>query len=126
MRQIRVRPYSKWRKPAPKEFWDSLQPNQICVDIYGNQIFWGTLRELLKRGYYRNIGDKKAAMVGTFSNYGWQYSAEERLLGRVADPQKYKDEIPQNPKGKEWPLHITARLRRKKICLLALAKQMLS
>ena len=111
MHRIRVLPNG--RNPAPKEFWDSLRPNQICVDIYGNQIFWGTLRKLHRRGYYNNIEAKKAAMQGTYRTYGWQYSAEQYVLGRMADPKKYKDEIPKNPEKAPFPLHITEKINQR-------------
>lgn len=90
--------------------WEGIRPNQICLDCYGNRIFWRTLRELKRRGYYNNAEQKRAAMDGTYRNYGWQYSAERYAIGRCPDPTKYKDEIPRHPKGKKWPEHILAKL----------------
>ena len=91
-----------------------LRPYQLCLDAYGNRIFWGTLKILLRRGYYNNIAQKKAAMEGTYSNYGWQYSAEQYVLGRSRDPKRYKDCVPANPKGKPWPEHIMVIAKDKK------------
>lgn len=90
---------------------DDHRPNAIWLDLYGNRIFYGVLRELKKRGYYHNMAAKKAAMDGTYRNYGWQYSAEQVVMGRNLDPKKYKDCVPSNPKGKPWPEHIRLKMQ---------------
>lgn len=81
-------------------------PTAIWLDRYGNRIFYAVLCALKKRGYYNNMAEKKAAMEGTYRNYGWQYSVEQYALGQHLDPKNYKDRIPKNPKGKPWPEHI--------------------
>lgn len=86
-------------------------PYALYLDHYGNRIFYKTLKELRKRGYYNNFEAKKAAMDGTYRNYGWQYSAEQYAAGRSLDPKKYKDCVPSNPKGKPWPEHIRLKLQ---------------
>lgn len=86
-------------------------PYALWRDQYGNAIFYGVLQELKKRGYYNNMAAKKAAMEGTWYNYGWQYSAEQYVLGRNLDPKKYKDCVPANPKGKPWPTYIVAKMQ---------------
>ena len=91
--------------------WHKLRPNQLCLDRYGNRIFYGVLQVLKRRGYYNNMAAKKAAMDGTYRNYGWQYSAEQYAAGRNLDPKKYKDCVPANPKGKPWPMHIMLKLQ---------------
>ena len=88
-------------------------PYDVCVDKYGNRIFFVVLCTLKKRGYYNNMAEKKAAMEGTWYNYGWQYSAEQYVLGRNLDPKKYKDCVPANPKSKPWPMHIMLKLQSK-------------
>ena len=90
------------------------QPYAIWHDGYGNRIFYAVLRALEKRGYYNNMAEKKAAMEGTYRNYGWQYSVEQYALGQHLDPRKYKDRIPKNPKGKPWPEHIRVIAKDKK------------
>lgn len=92
--------------------WDDRRPNAIWLDCYGNRIFYAVLRELKKRGYYNNMAAKKAAMDGTYRNYGWQYAVEQYATGRNLDPRKYKDCIPKNPKKKPFPEHIMEKLRR--------------
>lgn len=87
-------------------------PYALYLDRYGNRVFYKTLRELKRRGYYNNFAAKKAAMAGTYRNYGWQYSAESYAAGRSLDPKKYKDCVPANPKGKPWPEHIMEKMRR--------------
>lgn len=89
-------------------------PYALYRDHYGNRIFYKTLKELKKRGYYNNFEAKKAAMDGTYRNYGWQYSAEQYAAGRSLDPKKYKDYVPANPKGKPWPEHILVIAKSKK------------
>ena len=88
-------------------------PTAIWLDCYGNRIFYGVLQELKRRGYYNDFAAKKAAMDGTYRNYGWQYSAESYAAGRNLDPKKYKDCVPVNPKGKPWPMHIMLKLQSK-------------
>jgi len=91
--------------------WDNHRPNAIWLDRYGNRIFYAVLCALKKRGYYNNMAAKKAAMDGTYLNYGWQYSVEQYALGQHLDPRKYKDRIPKNPRGKPWPMHIMLKLQ---------------
>lgn len=91
------------------DWWEHKRSNELCIDGYGNQVFWIVLKILKSRGYYNNFAEKKAAMKGTYRNYGWQYSAEEYVMGRMANPNKYKDEIPQK--------HTTEIKRRKKYAL---------
>ena len=91
--------------------WDDHRPNAIWLDRYGNRIFYAVLCALKRRGYYNNMAAKKAAMEGTYANYGWQYSAEQYVLGRNLDPKKYKDCVPANPRGKPWPTYIVAKMQ---------------
>ena len=90
-----------------------LKPTQLCIDVYGNRIYWGLLKPLLRRGYYNNWQAKKAAMQGTYRNYGWQYSAEQYVLRRSKDPKKYKDEVPENPEKAPFPKHITEKMKQR-------------
>ena len=96
------------------DWWEHKRINEVVIDCYGNQIFWGVLKLLKSKGYYNNMAEKKAAMEGTYRCYGWQYSAEQYVLGRHLDPRKYIDCVPVNPKGKPWPEHIIAKIPKNK------------
>lgn len=95
------------------DWWEHKRINEVVVDCYGNQMFWGVLKLLKSRGYYNNMAEKKKAMEGTYRNYGWQYSAEQYAMGRHADPKKYKDEVPENPDKAPFPKHITEKINQR-------------
>lgn len=95
-----------------KGLGEVMRPNQLCIDVYGNRIFWATLKVLLKRGYYNDWERKKA--TANFKPYGWRYSAEELIMRRNLDPKKYTEDLTfVDAERLLMPLHILDRYKRK-------------